>query len=190
MEHFWEIKHKQSDDYWLTGSNPYHVLKEHDIHNYKEKIILDIGVGKGDFAKEISKYSKIISVDISYTALDKINNFAKTYHISKLKEIEPVDLAICHLVFQHCDNETIQNIINDINLKQDGFFSFQFAYLREEPNKNVKQLINNKTHHFRTLEEIKIIINTTNKKILNISKPIHFFGTENISWYFIKVVNK
>lgn len=83
-------------------------------------------------------------------------------------------------------------MIKEINLKDDGFFSFQFAFLREneEPSYLIKQNINNKTHYFRSLDTILQFIKEGNKSVISISKRVHYYGNENFSWYIVKIKNK
>lgn len=192
-EFFWNNAHSQELEYWINSSNSNDILNYHEIDiNINGKIIMDIGIGLGYLTKYLSKNNNVISVDISKVALEKVKECAyKTYHTSELLKIEPVDLAICNLVFQHCDDEEVERIIKEIQLKDDGIFSFQFAFLREneEPNDFVKELIKNKTHYFRSLEKIINFVTTCGKKIVSISKPIHWCENENFSWLFVKISN-
>lgn len=192
-EIFWNNAHSKKLYYWINSSNSNDILNYHNFNqNISDKLILDLGIGLGYLTEYLSKNNKVISVDISDVALEKVKEFAyKTYNSSELSKIEPVDLAICNLVFQHCDDEEIERIIREIQLKDDGIFSFQFAFLREneEPNDFVKELIKNKTHYFRSLEKIKEFVNKCGKKIVSISEPIHWNHTENFSWLFVKISN-
>jgi cyclopropane fatty-acyl-phospholipid synthase-like methyltransferase len=194
MDTFWEKNHVESNEYWLSSTNSAeYILDIHGIDkNISGKTILDIGIGVGNLCRYLhSKRNKMNACDISHSALDKVKSFANTYHTSELNRVEPVDLAISNLVFQHCNDAEIARIIKDINLKDDGIFSFQFAFLREDeiPNDNVKRLISNGTHHFRDINTIIKIVNTANKKIVDISKPIHYYGSENFSWHIVKISN-
>jgi hypothetical protein len=45
------------------------------------------------------------------------------------------------------------------------------------------------THHFRSLNRIKEMVQSANKKIIKVLEPIHYYGDENISWYIVKVAN-
>jgi hypothetical protein len=147
----------------------------------------------GHLRKYLYKNGNIIySCDISSNVLNNVKDIANIYLTDELKNIEPVDLAISNLYFQHCNNTEIIRFIKDINLKKDGIFSFQFAYLRtnEEITGTVKNNIKNGTHYFRSLDFILNIINNSNKKLLSISEPINFYGEENFSWYIIKITNK
>lgn len=193
---FWEVKHQTSDKYWLTGSSlgeimNFHELTEDDI---RDKKVLDLGVGLGNLSKELINYTdELICCDISEKALsnvdDKVN---KKYLTTNLKEIEPVDLAICHLVFQHCTNQEIERIINDVVLKDGGTFTFQFAYLRdnESPNSTVMNLIELGSHHFRDLKHIEKMVDKSDKEIVWVSKPYDFHYPENFSWLIVKLKNK
>lgn len=195
LKKFWEHNHKTNNDYWLSGTiDALTILNYHSIDsNITSKKILDLGIGMGHLTKYLySKGNIIFSCDISENALNNVKNIANTYLTSDLKNIEPVDLAISNLCFQHCNDEEIERFIKEINLAQNGIFSFQFAYLRdnEEPSNTVKFNIKNNTHYFRPLNTILNIINESNKKLLSISEPIHFYGEENFSWYIIKITNK
>jgi SAM-dependent methyltransferase len=190
---FWNEKHSNNDKYWLSGykkDDIFYIHKLKDVNNLK---VLDIGVGLGYFTKELYDLgNEVYACDISEIALSNVKNYAKTYLTSELKNIEPVDLAICNLVFQHCNDNEITRIINEVNLRNNGIFTFQFAFLREneEPNEKIKNLIKNGTHFYRSLDKIIDIVEKSNKKIIQILDPIHYYGDENCSWYIVKVVNK
>lgn len=195
METFWDNKHSTQDNYWLTGSSGREIVETHRLQNIQLNGIrlLEIGVGKGTFTKYTHDAGcYVIGCDISHLALENVRPFvSEVYHTSQLNKIEPVDLAVCHLVFQHCTDEEIERIIHDVKLKPNGIFSFQFAFLREneEPNDNVKTLIKNGTHYFRSLKTIEDMATRSNKKVVEISHPIHHYGRENFSWYFVKLGN-
>lgn len=195
-KNFWESKHKVSDIFWLTGSSLDDIMSLHNlkIGDLSGKKILEIGVGLGNLSKELVKYTDdLICCDISEQALlnvsDKVNS---KYLTTNLNKIEPVDLAICHLVFQHCTDEEVNRIINDVILKDDGIFTFQFAFLRENepPNKNVIDLIGLGSLHFRGLNKIKEMVEESGKEIIWISNPYDFYQPQNFSWLIIKIKNK
>jgi SAM-dependent methyltransferase len=191
MDIFWEENHSSQNDYWLSGSNTAeYILNVHKLNNITNKTVLDIGVGLGHLCRYFySKGNRVIGCDISQIALNRISNFAKTYNTKDLSKIEPVDLAICNLVFQHCNDDEVARIIKDVNLKPGGIFTFQFAFLRdnEPPNENVQNLIKNGTHHFRSLDVIKNMISKTNKHIVDILPQMDYYGSENFSWYIVKL---
>lgn len=190
---FWEINHSICDKYWLTGSTLSDVLNYHALSNVANLKVLEIGIGFGTMTEQLHlANNEVFACDISTEALKKVSTFAKIYTTDQFNLIEPVDLAICHLVFQHCDDDEIERIIKSVILKENGIFSFQFACIREDdpPNRLVQQYINNKTHHFRTLDTVKQMIEKSNKQICLISEPIHFYQPENFSWYIVKVCNK
>jgi ubiquinone/menaquinone biosynthesis C-methylase UbiE len=192
---FWEKKHKDNDRFWLTGTNLESIKHFHNLNteDLKNKKILEIGVGLGNLSKELVNYSEnIICCDISEESLKNVDQKVnKKYLTTELKKIEPVDIAICHLVFQHCTNDEIERIIKEVNLTEGGVFTFQFAYLREneKPNSKVRDFINLGSHHFRDISQIRDIVNKSNKKIVWISKSYDFSNPENFSWLIVKIKN-
>lgn len=194
MQTFWDSKHTAADKYWLTGSDPEHVIKQHCVRSEFNQAtsFLDIGVGLGGmsrYAKLNNKYT--ISCDVSQVALANLKNIADETHTDISFASRPVDLAVCHLVFQHCDNDTVSSIINKVKLNPNGILSIQFACLRpgEAPNARVKDLMVKGTHHLRRLDEIKTIIKASNKQLISYSQPVDYFQPENLRWYFCKLAN-
>ena len=195
MEEFWENNHKNKDVWWISSTyNGNDILNLHkisiDINNLS---ILDIGIGAGNLIKHLhNNNNNVYACDISKAALENVATISKTYLTNNLKDIPPVDIAISNLMFQHCDDNECERIINDVNLKNTGYFTFQFAYLRdnEEPTEFVKDNIKKKTHYFRSKEYMINVINRSNKKILKIHDDIHHYGIENFSWSIIVVCNK
>lgn len=197
---FWEDKHQSQDRYWLTDSKPEEVLKMHNLEKeFKEcRSFLDIGVGFGGMTRYVKSVPKkfVYSSDISQSALDRLSSISdQTVLIQDIsKSIEPVDLAVCHLVLQHCDNETMTHILNDVPLKSDsGILSVQFACLRpsDKANGTVQDLLDRGTHFLRSLSEFERIVGEkTDKEIVSISKPKDFYKPENLRWYFCKLKRK
>jgi hypothetical protein len=192
---FWEDKHNIDDPYWLTGTDVGKLLKYHNIieDDTKGKVLLEIGVGLGTCTSELQKISdKLFCCDVSEIALNRVKEFSdKQFLTNDLKLTEPVNIAICHLVFQHCTDDEITRIINDVNLTDDGIFSFQFAALKDNIiSKSVQELINGGSHFFRSVETIKKIVSQSNKEICFISEPKWWGGKNQHEWYFIKVRNK
>lgn len=195
MNTFWEEKHRVQDTYWLTGSSASEILSMHQIPtNIAYNSVLDIGVGFGHLIRYFYQQGKsVYACDISPIALNSIRSFTKGTYIShELANTPPVDLAICHLVFQHCNDAEIHRIIRDVNLTPTGFFSFQFAFLRdgETLKPKVKELIQMGTHYFRSLDTIQQMIRDSNKEFVSVSAPIHYNDDENFSWLFVKIKNK
>jgi len=195
-KNFWEDKHKINDKYWLTGTSLGEIKKLHQLtdEDLKNKKILEIGVGLGNLSNELVNYTEnLICCDISEEALNNVNNkVSKKYLTKNLNNIEPIDLAICHLVFQHCTNSEIERIINDVTLSENGIFTFQFAYIRnnELPNKRVSELIELGSHHFRNLSQIEEMVKKSGKEIIWVSDSYDFYNPENFSWLIVKIKNK
>jgi len=189
--HFWNNHHLNNDNFWLTGSdlseiNQWHCINDEMLSN---KDVLEIGVGLGKMTHELSKVAKnIYASDISEVGLDRIKAIAKKTVLSKdIATLPPVDIAICHLVFQHCSDEEIQRIINDVNLKEDGIFYFQFAEYPNSISSQINEFIAQKNHFFRSLEQIKNIVKNTNKELIFVSPPYFFGNPWHLNWYFVQV---
>jgi len=125
---FWEEQHRKANVLWLTHSNPLNVIRTHGLTISPDVRVLDIGVGSGGFARWCHRQgNKVVSCDISEKALDKVKDVADTVLIDDIGSIGVVDLAVCHLVFQHCTDEQILHILNNVRLSHRGLFSFQYA---------------------------------------------------------------
>lgn len=194
-ENFWNEKHLVNDNWWLTGTSFNSLLNLHSLtsQDILRKKVLEIGVGLGTCTKDFFNLTtELYCCDISNIALDKVKNISKAQFLTKdLKSIPQVDIAFCHLVFQHCTDHEVKRIINDVNLSDHGIFSFQFAALKDGIiTSNIQELINSGALFFRNLEKIKEIVNQTNKEIFYISEPKWWGGKNKHEWYFIKVRNK
>jgi len=171
MSDFWENKHRLEDSYWLTGSGVDTYSFYHNINweFFKGKKILEIGIGTGKFLNQCNNNFLLYASDISTIALNKINHLVINSYLSKnIKQCPEVDLAICHLVFQHNNISEVERIINDVNLTTTGIFSFQYAEctdfkLAKEKDPN---MVLNETHFFHSYEDIENAINNSNKKLL------------------------
>lgn len=191
---FWETKHDSADIWWISGTNFNVMLGQHklSIDDFKNKKILEIGVGTGSMSLELPNYSsEIYCCDISQVALDNVKQYAtQTYLTENIKDIPPVDIAFSHLVFQHCTNEEILRIINDINLTKDGIFSFEFISLVDDVIiDKVQNFIDNGTHFFRSLQELTYLLEDSNKQMVKVEEPV-FHQKWQFESNFVKVKNK
>ena len=197
---FWETQHSKNDTTWLTGTTLAPLLSRHNltIDVLKNKKILEIGIGLGHCSQEFVHHTDTLyCADISQTALDRVQHLAtQTFLTNDIAHAPAVDLAISHLVFVHCTDAETQRIINDVNLTDDGFFSFQVSGLKNDIiTEQVQQrLIDNGSHFFRGVDVMKKIIENTNKEIISITDPVYggdYFGNWlQHEWYYVRVKNK
>ena len=194
MEEFWQEKHGSNDVYWISSTNEAeYILNILGLYEVSGLKVLDIGIGAGHLVRKFHEWGNtVMAVDISEIALERVKDICKTYHTSVINTLEPVDLATCHLVFQHCTDSECERILNDVKLTENGRFRFQFAFLRdgEEPSATVKDKIKNGTHHFRSKQDIMNIIERSNKRLIRVNEDIHYHGVENFSWAVFTVRNK
>jgi SAM-dependent methyltransferase len=194
-KNFWEEIHQVNEPWWLTGTQFNKLLEYHSFveDNIKGKTVLEIGVGLGTCTAGLSNLSeKLYCCDISEIALNRVKTISAQQFLTKdLKSVPAVDIAFCHLVFQHCTDDEIKRIINDINLKDDAIFSFQFSSLKDNIiTTSIQELINKGSHFFRSVDIIKKLIDQTNKEFICVSDPIWWGGKNKHEWYIAKVRNK
>jgi len=194
-----EIKKEQWAEFYesteyVTSTDVNFIMGHHQLEVPKNKLILDIGVGYGNFVRTLSKTNTMIGVDVSLESLEGVKSVCKSIHLSNdISKIEKVDLAMSSLVFQHNHEYEVTRIINDVNLKDDGLFSFQFATLNDGRSKLTSLLvrdINRSMLYFYSLEKMRVIVERTNKKIVKEIGPIWFSEPFNFEWHIFHVKNK
>lgn len=186
---FWESRHEVQDEVWLTGSSLWEVKHYHSLENTDFADLLEIGVGTGSLIQEI-RDRKIPCKYIGCDIVD-VPSTEDFYNTGELSAIRPVKLALAHLVFQHCEPEEVERIINDVQLTKDGLFSFQIAVLRDEkPSSETSKYKAEGKLYFTTLEEMKNMIKRSNKKLIWQSESFSHDGRFNFDWYILKVGRK
>lgn len=177
----------------FSSLNAYHQL---DLKNVKT--ILDIGIGTGEAVKELKNtypQLKIYASDVSRTALELSKEWWDISELStNLKNLKAVDLAYAHLVMQHNTDEEVTRIINDVNLKDQGIFSVQFAALNPSKTIELSHLImtdiNKGMLFFRSLDRFKQLVKRTNKKLVEIRGSKWFSSPYNFEWHVVRLMNK
>jgi len=186
---FWDEKHREGNSYWLTKSNPERVLTWHQITAPAGKRVLEIGIGTGLLVGLMHKKgNEVVACDISPVALERVSNIAETVLVENLADVDPVDLAICHLVFQHCTDEMMLKIIGDVHLTPSGVFSCQFAHLASDPSPSVQENIDAGRLVFRPLESVLSGVSKTAPWLhaIRILRPtVHHFEGTDIGWNFV-----
>lgn len=192
------LNYKNPEDNYVTRSSFDEINSYHKLPSIsKDHTVLDIGVGHGALVKYFKTLGcTTIGCDISDVALEQVAPYCDKTILSKnIADCPPVDLAIAHLVFQHNFKNEVQRIINEVPLKDNGIFSFQIASLNPIKGRNqISELIINDINksmlYFYSLDNIKSIVESTNKEIVNISEAIWFESPFLFDWYIIKVRNK
>lgn len=190
---FWDEKHLEDNATWLTGSSLEEIKHHYRLQDRDFADLLEIGVGTGSLIEDIIKADiqcNYIPCDISKQAL--VRFAGKKYLTTQLNKIRPVNLAIAHLVFQHCEPEEVERIINNVQLTSGGIFCFQVAVLRkkEELSDEAKECIEHGVLNFTTVKEVKEIIDRSNKRLISVSDKISHGGRFNFDWYIFKVCNE
>jgi len=194
-----EIKKEQWAEYYkrtefVTNTDVGYIMGQHQLEIPENKLVLDIGVGYGNFVKTLSKSNTMIGVDVSLESLENVKSDCKSVRLSDdISKIEPVDLAVCNLVLQHNHEYEVTRIINDVNLKDDGLFSFQFATLNPEESKLTPLIIgdiNKSMLYFYSPDKMRFIVERTNKKVVKEIGPIWFGDPFNFEWNIFHVINK
>jgi cyclopropane fatty-acyl-phospholipid synthase-like methyltransferase len=154
---------------------------------------MEIGIGFGKTIEFISqKQHNPSAVDISPIALERIKSIAKTYLVYDMKNIEEnsIDIAYSFLVFQHCNDEMLEHIIQYSlrALKKNGDFSFQIATGKYEdlPEEYKKRKEDNIEFCDRDIETVKTIIKKYNGEIIE-PPDIIYHKNFNFYWHILKV---
>lgn len=190
LRDFWDTQHEKESRVWLTCTPPKVMLQQHGLVAPEGQTVLDIGVGDGSFSRFCAeKGNRIIACDISSLALDRLSDVAKVRCSPGGLGSAPVaDLAVCHLVFQHCTDKEVAHILRTVRLKPDGLFSFQFASLVNGTSDAVKKLVDQGLLVFRSLRRmIALVTGSRNLEIVSISEPtVHRWNDTDVTWRFVK----
>lgn len=193
---FWENNHNAKNRFWLTNSIPSSVYKIHKIEhlvNKKDMNILEIGVGFGDSIRFLSKSHNVYAVDISNKALERVEDVSTTIQSYEPWVSDTIDLAICHLVFQHCGDDDIRHLMKQTinSLKDDGLFSFQSAYVdTSKLDSTRKQYVAENHLYFRTVDEIKSIVDECGGEVVWVSDKQVFPNACGIEWNIFHIRGK
>lgn len=195
---FWDDRHHENS-HWLTGTPLGFLCNMFKLtfDDLRDKKVLEIGIGTGSTIEPLSTLTNdLYACDISSVGLNKIKQHVKqTFLTSELAKCPAVDIAISHLVFVHCDDDEVLRILNDLTLTEKGLAYVQFSVTEKEPNYKVKKdLIDDGSHHFRTLDEIKQLVEQSNKQIRHIEPPYNPGGYMEYDlpqfWYYLTLENK
>lgn len=126
---FWKVNHTRRDPFWLTGSSLDDLLSAYKLPAPVGLDVTEIGVGLGHATRALAQVNRVTAVDVVEEAVAPLRDVVATTLLTpNLQKAAPADLAFCHLVFQHCDTETVEHLLG-APLKPGGTFAFQTAYL-------------------------------------------------------------
>ncbi len=179
MKDFWKNKHIENNPLWLSFSKVSELRSLHKTPNMTNKNILEIGVGNGLSILDFASQNKVSAVDITEVALEKVKAHTTTYLTENMSDIpsNSIDYILCHLVFQHCDDEMAAWLIKHAirSLNEDGIFSFQTADCWQK-NAHVIACEKEGPLFWRNTDRIVDIINEAGGTVTYISPPISVFS--------------
>lgn len=186
---FWEDNHKNNNRYWLTDSDPDYIYRLHGLtHDIVSpgQSILEIGVGTGRSIGRLAQNNKVFAVDIAESALEKVKDYATTIQIHTGEWPENIiDIALCHLVFQHCDDNDFRWLIRNTikSLTDEGYFTFQSADAEYgNLNENYRRYVAEGHMYFRSKKRVKEVVEEVGGKVISISDDIVYPTECNIVW--------
>lgn len=125
----WGRYHAARDIGKLTGSNAQNVIKLHGVQLRGARRVLDVGVGMHQMAKHLfEQHVDVVGLDVCDAAF--VGYPPGDCHLLSSEPPEGIcDLAICHLVMQHCTNEQVYETLDWIRpaLMVNGSLHVQFA---------------------------------------------------------------
>jgi len=193
VKEFWNRVHRKNQSLWITGSAPESVYNFHSFPSEVEgKAIMEIGVGTGGSIKHLSKKNDVYAIDICEEALGRVSDISTVAFTKDMRTLGDgfIDLALCHLVFQHCDDDMVEFIISNVMyaLREDGVFHFQFAHLPQEIalHKEIQWARDNGIMHFRTLAEMNELVERSGGVVSYCSDARVWPNSNNITWYMMQ----
>jgi SAM-dependent methyltransferase len=132
---FWEQQHGLDNPRTLSGcafDDTVDFLNVRDLL-VPDMRVLEIGCGLGYVTEGFSKIAKISVLDISKTALDRVQSFCESvYHINDVKSLpsDYFDLIICHNVVQHVPTKPLTTEFKHAirSLKPTGTFALEYVW--------------------------------------------------------------
>ena len=193
----WDQRHLDvgSATNYVTDCSLDEVRKWHQLPIITNQKVLEIGIGYGKTVREFKACDNTVyACDISELAINRVKNDCDGVFLTEnLSDIDPVDLAICHLTLQHNTEQEVHRIIDQVNLTENGVASFQFASLN--PTKTVlSELIINDINrsmlYFYSPQKFTSIVDTTDKEIIKFIGPYWFGPPFSFEWYICKIKNR
>jgi hypothetical protein len=162
---------------------------------------MEIGVGRGELTRYLAARGVIVTaVDIADEALRPLEPLVLTYNVAELAEAPPVDIAICHLVLQHCSDAAVEHIFRNVPLVPDtsprgpGMFSFQFA-VHADPSKNSVSVPDESEATlliYRSLARMEELVERNGLIFTRVSSAIDAGGTRfpGVLWHIVHAVRR
>jgi len=196
---FWQSQHSQNSP-WLTGTTFDMILKQYDLtaEDFRDLRCLEIGVGRGTVTEPLSKLAETLyCCDISDIALGKAKTWAAgTWRTGQIDQVPPVDVALCHLVFVHCNDSECERILRSVNLDEEGRMFCQFSCFKDpavgasDANEKIRNLLDlGVKHFFRTPSDIEDIIESADLKVRRTwaRDPGSFHGWHGQFWQYYEL---
>lgn len=196
----------KDDEYWKTHIND-ELEDDLWIDEYKEYLsdnglCLDLGCGIGQFTKKFMDYGyKVISSDISTTALNKVKEFNQNVVNLDMREKLPFDDNTFDVVFaglsiHYFSDSDTKNLINEIKriLKKDGLFIGSvngmqgLEKIKETATELEPHYYFNKSKYIRLfdIEDLKQYLNIFNILEIEERETIRFGNKKNYIVFIVK----
>ena len=200
VQEFWELSHEIDSKLWLTGTNPNWLFDYYDLNPILKNSsrflnILNVGVGRGDCTKALSKLGHLVSVlDISSVALEKVAKFVEQTYLAKDIDLLPIsefDLIIHHLVAQHMSIVDLELQVEALvaSLAKDGLLCMQIASYKESERNDVSdgEMECMMGSVGRSEQSIRTLFERSTLTILEIART-NVYEEYGSSWYRIRAV--
>lgn len=195
LAEFWETQHAHTNGHWLTGTSWERIQQLYgvDAEDFRNKVCLEIGVGKGHITRSLATLCQdLYCCDISDTALTNVKDFATQTWLSRdMDQVPLVDIVLCHLVFVHCDDDECQRILRSIQLNPQARILCQFSCFTDpdigssQASATVQKLLDvGVKHFFRTPDHIHRLLESVGLTVIKVKNyyPGSYHGWTQQFW--------
>lgn len=180
---FWSSRHHAGDHEWLTGTTLGEYLRWYDLVRPIGIDITEIGVGLGCATRELAEHNRVTAVDVVAPALHGLP--CDVLLAQEIRSARPADLAICHLVAQHCTRDEVEHLLT-VPLR--GTLAFQIATPVSIKSRQTLKDMGAGRLHWHDPEDIRWLIGDAGLLTVWERTVRHVWRGDPIDWHLFKAI--